>query len=193
MTPSAARPLILASASPRRRDLLREAGYAFEIVPAHTDEVVAATPHATVLGNARVKALTIARQRPEALVLGVDTEVWFGTRVFGKPADMDDALRMLRELNGQTHEVYSGVCFAWDGGASERTLVEITRVHFHRRREEELRTYLARIGPLDKAGAYAAQDDDGGMIASVEGSYTNVIGLPMETLARELDSLRESS
>lgn len=189
MIPVAARPFILASASPRRRDLLREAGYTFEVVPAHTEEVVAATPHDTVLGNAREKALAIARQRPEALVLGVDTEVWFGARVFGKPSDMEDALRMLRELNGQTHEVYSGVCLAWDGGANEHTFVEITRVHFHQRSDEELRAYLARIGPLDKAGAYAAQDDNGEIIAQVEGSYSNVIGLPMEALGREIGAL----
>lgn len=189
MTPIAARPFILASASPRRRDLLREAGYVFEIDPAHTAEVVVSTPHDTVLGNARTKAHAIARQHPGALVLGVDTEVWFEGRVLGKPADMADALRMLSGLNGRTHEVYSGVCLAWDGGASERSFVEITRVHFHQRTDDELRAYLARIGPLDKAGAYAAQDDDGTMIARVEGSFTNVIGLPMEALTRELAAL----
>lgn len=183
------RPFILASASPRRRDLLRDAGLAFEIIPAHTEEVVAATPHDTVLGNARTKAQAIARQRPDALVLGVDTEVWFRERVLGKPADMDDALRMIRELNGRTHEVYSGVCLAWDAGASERAFVEVTRVHFHQRTDDELRAYLARIGPLDKAGAYAAQEDDGVMIARVEGSFSNVIGLPMEALTRELATL----
>lgn len=183
------RPLILASASPRRRDLLREAGYEFEIVPAHAEEIVRATPHETVLGNARAKAHAIARQRPDALVLGVDTEVWFGDRVLGKPADMADALRMIRELNGRAHEVFSGVCLAWEGGARERTFVEVTRVHFHHRTDDELRAYLARIGPLDKAGAYAAQEDAGVMIARVEGSFTNVIGLPMEALARELAAL----
>lgn len=182
------RPLVLASASPRRRDLLREAGYAFEIVPAHAEEKVAASPRETVLENARAKARAIARQRPDALVLGVDTEVWFEGRVLGKPADMDDALRMIRELNGRTHEVYSGVCLAWDGGAEERTFVEVTRVHFHRRTDDELRAYLARIGPLDKAGAYAAQEDDGVMIALVEGSFSNVIGLPMEALTREMSA-----
>jgi septum formation protein len=169
--------------------LLREYGYAFEVVPAHTPETVVATPRDTVLGNARAKAHAISRARPEALVIGVDTEVWFGNRVFGKPADMEDAMHMLRELRGQTHEVYSGVCLAWDGGASERTFVEVTRVSFHQRTDDELRAYLARIGPLDKAGAYAAQDDRGEMISGVEGSYSNVTGLPMEALARELASL----
>jgi len=178
------RPLILASASPRRRDLLRERGVSFEVVPAHSEETVESTPEATVIGNARRKAATIAMQRPDALVLGVDTEVWFAGRVFGKPVDMDDALRMLRELNGRVHEVYSGVCLAWNGGSNEYTFVEITHVHFHQRTDDELRRYLARIGPLDKAGAYAAQDDHGEIIARVEGSYSNVIGLPMEALEK---------
>lgn len=189
MTPTPHRPLILASASPRRRDLLLEHGFAFTVLPSHADEVVASTPRETVAENARLKALPIARAHPGALVLGIDTEVWFAGRVFGKPADMDHALRMLQELNGQTHEVYSGVCLAWDGGARLHEFVETTKVHFHHRTEPELRAYLARIGPLDKAGAYAAQDDHGEMIAQVEGSYTNVIGLPMEALLRELVQL----
>jgi septum formation protein len=186
------RPLILASASPRRRDLLRERGVSFEVIPAHSDETVESTPEATVTSNARRKAAAIAAQRPDALVLGVDTEVWFGGRIFGKPSDMDDALRMLKELNGRTHEVYSGLCLAWDAGAKERTFVDVTHVHFHHRTDDELRKYLARIGPLDKAGAYAAQDDQGEMIARVEGSYTNVIGLPMEVLEQELGEIRSN-
>src|SRR5262245_66619113 len=106
------------------------------------------------MGNARRKAAAIAELHPEALVLGVDTEVWFGGRIFGKPATMDDALRMLGELNGQTHEVYSGLCLAWNGGAEKRELVDVTRVHFHRRNGDDLRRYLARIGPPDTARAY---------------------------------------
>jgi len=189
--PPAERPLVLASASPRRRDLLREYRYTFEVVPADVEEINLGTPHETVLGNAQRKALAIARLRPDALVLGVDTEVWFGGRVFGKPADLDDAFRMLRELNGKTHEVYSGVCLTWNGGERDHGFVEITRVHFHSRTDAELRAYLARISPLDKAGAYAAQDDHGEMVAQVEGSFSNVIGLPMEALARELSTLGE--
>jgi septum formation protein len=186
------RPFILASSSPRRRDLLRERGVSFEIVPAHCEEAVEASPEATVLGNARRKAAAISVQRPEALVLGVDTEVWFAGRIFGKPASMDDALRMIAELNGQTHEVYSGVCLAWNGGVHEHTFVDVTHVHFHQRSEEQLRRYLQRIGPLDKAGAYAAQDDRGEMIARVEGSYTNVIGLPMEALEKAMTEIGET-
>ena len=183
-----ARPLlVLASASPRRRALLREHGFAFEVVvPRGVEEIapVHLSPGETVLANARAKAGAVARERRDVIVLGVDTEVFFEGRVLGKPADMAAAFAMLSRLNGRTHEVYSGVWIAGQG--RERGFIEITRVHFHRRSDEELRRYLARIGPLDKAGAYAAQEDHGEMIARVEGSFSNVIGLPMDRLANEL-------
>lgn len=176
--------LVLASASPRRRALLKEHGYEFEVViPKGVEEIAPEhlSPGETVLANARAKAHAVSAWHPEAIVLGVDTEVFFEGRVLGKPADMDAAFAMLGRLNGRTHEVYSGVWVV--GRGKERGVVELTRVHFHRRSDAELRRYLARIGPLDKAGAYAAQDDGGEMIARVEGSYSNVIGLPMERLA----------
>ena len=162
---------------------------AFEVVPADVDEVAPAhlSPAETVLWNARLKARAVARVHADAIVLGVDTLVAFGGRTFGKPADMAEAFAMLGMLNGRAHEVFSGVCLVAPEG--ERAFVDMTRVHFHRRTDDELRAYLARIGPLDKAGAYAAQDDAGGMIARVEGSFTNVIGLPMERFARELTVL----
>lgn len=142
------------------------------------------SPGETVLANARAKARAVARLHPGAVVIGVDTEVFFEGRVLGKPADMEGAVAMLGRLNGRTHEVFSGVWII--GRGMERSFVEITRVHFHRRTAEEMRRYLARIGPLDKAGAYAAQEDRGEMIDHVEGSFSNVIGLPMERLAVEL-------
>ncbi len=178
--------IILASTSPRRRALLAEYGYRFEVVAPEGVEEIAPpdlSPGDTVLVNARAKARAVARLRPGATVLGVDTEVFFEGRVLGKPRDMDNAFAMLSRLNGRTHEVYSG-CWLVEPG-NEHGFVEITRVHFHERTPDELRSYLGRIGPLDKAGAYAAQNDDGGMIARFEGSFTNVIGLPMEALARE--------
>jgi septum formation protein len=144
------------------------------------------TPEELVLENAQMKARAVGKGRPDALVLGIDTLVAFDGEVFGKPADMDAAFAMLQRLNGKTHEVYSGLCFFYGAASRESCFTEITRVHFHHRSDDELRRYLARIGPLDKAGAYAAQDDRGEMIASFEGSFSNVIGLPMETLEREL-------
>lgn len=183
-----ARPLlVLASISPRRRALLQEHGYRFEVVAPEGVEEIAPpdlSPADTVLANACAKARAVARTRLEGLVLGVDTEVFFEGRVLGKPRDMEDAFAMISRLNGRVHEVYSGCCLIEQG--RERRFVEITRVHFHHRTPEELRAYHARIGPLDKAGAYAAQDDNGEMIAHFEGSFSNVIGLPMEALEREL-------
>ena len=182
--------LVLASASPRRRQLLAEHGYDFTVAPADVEEIAPAhfTPREVVLWNARIKAVAIARAWPGEIVLGVDTLVAFGGRIFGKPRDMEEAFAMVSELNGRTHEVFSGVCLTRAATGEERTFAEMTRVHFHHRSEAELRAYLARIGPLDKAGAYAAQDDRGDFIARVEGSFTNVIGLPMEALAESLKS-----
>src|SRR5690606_15520160 len=99
-----------------------------------------------------MKARAVARQYPDARVLGVDTIVAFEGEVFGKPRDMEAAFAMLRRLNGQMHEVYSGVSLVELGGIRETNFTEITRVHFHRRTDDELRAYLDRIGPLDKAG-----------------------------------------
>ncbi len=180
--------LILASASPRRRQLLAEHGYDFTVVPADVEEIapVYFTPREVVLWNARIKAQAIARQHPGELVLGVDTLVAFGNRIFGKPRDLDEAFAMVSALNGQTHEVFSGVCLTRLADQKEHTFAEVTRVHFRQHNPPRLRAYLARIGPLDKAGAYAAQDDRGELIAKVEGSFTNVIGLPMEALVAAL-------
>ena len=142
------------------------------------------SPGETVLANARAKARACVVSHPDEVMLGVDTEVFFEGRVLGKPADMDAAFAMLRRLNGRTHEVYSGVWIV--GRGRERGFIEVTRVRFHRRTDAELKRYLARINPLDKAGAYAAQEDRGEMIASVGGSFSNVIGIPMERLREEL-------
>lgn len=183
-------PLILASASPRRRALLREHSYDFQVIPADVTEV--APPHLTpreiTLFNARAKAHAIARSHPEAIVLGVDTVVEFEGEIFGKPADLRAAFTMVRRLTGKTHEVYSGVWICHRASQREKGFVEITRVHFRRLTDAQIRAYHASIHPLDKAGAYAAQDDNGELIDRVEGSFSNVIGLPMDALA---DALRE--
>lgn len=185
-------PLILASASPRRRDLLLRDGYDFTVLPADVTEI--APPHLTpaevTLFNARLKARTIATGRPDALVLGVDTVVAFEGEIFGKPRDMDEALAMVSRLNGAVHEVWSGVWLT--RGGRETGFNEVTRVRFRRLGEAQLRAYLARIAPLDKAGAYAAQDDRGELIECVEGCFDNVVGLPMKSLARALKSFRST-
>lgn len=183
-------PLILASASPRRRELLQELGCEFSVEAAEVAESAPGhlSPGEITLRNARAKAVAVARKHPQSLVLGVDTEVVFEGEVFGKPLDMEAALAMVWRLNGRAHTVYSGLWLCHWESRWEHGLIDITRVHFHRLTKPQIRAYHARIGPLDKAGAYAAQDDGGELIARVEGSFTNVIGLPLETLAQALSA-----
>ncbi len=184
--------LVLASASPRRRSLLAEHGYDFSVVPADVEEISPAyfSPREIVLWNARSKAHFVARQHADETVLGVDTLVAFDGRIFGKPRDMNEAVAMLDALNGRSHEVFSGVCLVRGSRRKEHTFSEVTRVHFRQLSRVQLRHYLDRIHPLDKAGAYAAQDDQGELIERVEGSFTNVIGLPMEALAAAVAQFR---
>ena len=186
-------PLILAATSPRRRRLLLEHGYNFQVIPAGVDEIAPAylSPGEITLFNARSKSLTISQTHPKALVLGVDTVVSFEGEVFGKPATMDEALDMLRRLNGRAHEVFSGVWLRHGATGKEKGFIDVTRVHFQKLTVAQLRTYLNRIGPLDKAGAYAAQEDQGELIARVEGSFSNVTGLPMEALAKAIEEFKE--
>jgi septum formation protein len=136
--------------------------------------------------NARLKAHSIKHLNHDGLILAADTVVALGERIFGKPADMQDAASMLAELNGRAHVVHSGVCLLAAETLEERVFVVSTTVRFHTLSNAEQAAYLLRIKPLDKAGAYAAQDDDGALIAGYEGSFSNVIGLPMEALALQL-------
>jgi septum formation protein len=183
--------LILASSSPRRKELLSQYGYQFEIRPADIQEV--APPHLSaqeiVLLNARLKCSAVAALFPGAVVLGVDTLVAFQDEVLGKPPDMNAAERMLERLNGNTHQVFSAVTLQWLAREVTQEFVVATQVTFRNLSPEDRRIYLHRIGPLDKAGAYAAQDDQNTLIARVEGSFSNVVGLPMETLAPTLAAL----
>jgi septum formation protein len=181
-------PLVLASASPRRSALLTRDGFAFTILPADVDEIAPAhlTPAEITLANARTKALAISAQQPDAIVLGADTIVAFDGEIFGKPRDMDHAFEMVSRLNGRIHEVWSGVWLVRGAPALETGFNEVTRVRFRTLDDAAIRAYLARIGPLDKAGAYAAQDDDGELIECIEGCFDNVVGLPMKPLTRAL-------
>lgn len=186
--------LILASASPRRRQLLAEYGYAFTVQPADVEEVM--PPDLTVaeitLYNARMKAQAVAERNPDAVVLGVDTLVALDGVNLGKPADLDEAFGMLTRLSGRIHEVYSGVWAARRRDKLERGLVEVSRVKFRPFDAAQIRRYMERIHPLDKAGAYAAQDEEpGSIVESIEGSRTNVVGLPMDALAKMLAKIRE--
>lgn len=182
------RKIVLASASPRRRDLLQQHGFAVEMVPSHAKESLPeflTVAEATLL-NAKTKAARVARKRPDALVVAADTLVALDGEALGKPADMDEAFAMLKRLSGRTHIVFSGVWLADGPTGRQLGFIAASRVKFRRMKPAEIREYIKRVDPLDKAGAYAAQRNEMNLIESVEGSYTNVIGLPMEPLAEAL-------
>ena len=173
--------LILASASPRRRQLLADAGFVFDIVVSEVDEILSG--HFTIREatgwNALRKGLAVARAHPDQVVLAADTLVALGQRVIGKPADRTDAARILRLLSGQTHVVASGVFIAHLRRGKSETFSVISRVVFKKLSDRMIEDYLAVIDPLDKAGAYAAQSDGRAIIARIVGSRSNVIGLPL--------------
>lgn len=181
-------PIILASASPRRAELLRSMGHEFQVLPSAAPEVhnedLTAAEVAQI--NAYRKARVAAKQHPDALVIGMDTLVALGTRLFGKPSSMDEAARMLLELQGRTHHVVTGVCLLHLRRHRQRLFADRTEVTFHPLDEGAIRRYLERIDPLDKAGAYAIQDHGEMIVARIDGSFSNVVGLPVERLQAEL-------
>ena len=189
--PYATHPMILASASPRRRDLMEEAGYEFEIIASNVDEVhdEKASLHELTMENAAAKARHVAQQHRERLVIGADTLVAIDDCALTKPADMNEARDMLRRLAGRTHEVCTSVALICEAAAVDRRFEIVTRVTFLPLQEVERDEYLTLINPLDKAGGYAAQEHGDRIISAVEGSWTNVVGLPMEALAAELSAL----
>jgi septum formation protein len=179
-------PIVLASSSPRRQALLAEAGIDFTTVPAVTEELhdPSLGMGNLVLANARAKALEVAATQPEKIVLGADTLVWLGGRALGKPGNLNDAREMLNELSGRVHEVATGVHLVRLDPLVQVEFVEVTRVRFRQFGPETIREYLARVDVLDKAGAYALQEHGDLIVESVEGSRSNVVGLPIErTLA----------
>jgi septum formation protein len=185
----AAGPLLLASASPRRHELLRRAGVVFEIRPADVDERVrdGEAPRAYASRLAREKALAVASRsgaEPPRYVLGADTVVVHAGRIYGKPTDPEDAVRILGELLGHTHRVLTAVALARSDGALLREICVESQVSLRQASVPEIHAYVKGGEPLDKAGAYALQGEGGRFVARVEGSQSNVIGLPLEeTLA----------
>jgi len=171
--------LILASRSPRRSELLKAAGISFEVLAADIDE----TPHPNEAPAAYVERLAIEKARavlalrPGATVLGADTTVTIGGEILGKPESKDDAIRMLRKLNGAVHDVHTGVALVSARGV--RAAVETTRVWFSKMTDEDISWYVATGEPIDRAGAYAIQGFASRFIPRIEGSYSNVVGLPV--------------
>ncbi|MEI8294360.1 MAG: Maf family protein [bacterium] len=186
--------IVLASASPRRLQLVAEAGWSVEVEVSAAEEIEdhSLPPEVLALENAKRKWRVIAERRPEDLIVAADTVVWFGGRFFGKPANIDEARVMLGSLVGRTHEVVTGVVVG--NHSNCREFAEHSLVTFHDLNRQGVEDYISSINPLDKAGGYAAQDDGGRLIANIEGSLSNVIGLPMERLSevlREFQRLQE--
>ena len=181
--------MILASSSPQRRQLLEAAGFQFEVVPSAVKERFDSylTICELTLLNARQKALAVAQRHYDSVVLGADTLVALRGELIGKPRDLDEAAKTLRRLSGQVHQVCTSVCIVYAADAKSVLFHEISQVRFHPLTADKIQAYLAKINPLDKAGAYAAQGAGREVIAEIIGSYTNVVGLPMEKTARALD------
>lgn len=178
--------LVLASASPRRQELLRNAGISFEVQPAHIpeDPLPGEDPRDCAERLAREKAMAIARLRPGDVILGADTVVVVEGQNLGKPVDAADAARMLRVLSGRQHQVITGVCLVADGQcsvASETTFVTMSQIS-----DREIADYVASGEPMDKAGAYAIQGLASRWIPRIEGDYSNVVGLPVALVWRML-------
>jgi septum formation protein len=184
-------PIVLASASPRRQELLKNAGIDFVAHPANIEEVQLAGEGAAYFAErmARDKARAVRASAPENLVLAADTIVVARDQVLGKPTDAADAVRMLSLLSGRQHFVITGVCLIgadFQGKEFEDVRSEKTAVHFAALTEEEIRDYVATGEPMDKAGAYAIQGRASRWISKIEGDYFNVVGLPVDLVRRML-------
>ena len=181
--------LLLASNSPRRRELLTEAGFDFENFGPNVEERfdVDLTLRELTALNASRKALAAARAHPKKVVLAADTLVAIDDHILGKPANKHQAIAMLERLSGRAHEVCTSVFICESVRTRSTSFYEISRVHFRKLNRDEIESYFKRVNPLDKAGGYAAQGFGREIIEKIEGSYTNVVGLPMEKTIRALE------
>ena len=181
-------PFILASTSPRRAELLGLLPVKFQIVASDATEVAHGhlSPREICQLNAHRKARAAARKNPGALVLGADTLVFLNRKIFGKPRNLVEAEKMILQLQGQTHQVVTGVSLIHLRGRREIIFSVSTDVRFHPLNRQQIRRYLAKINPLDKAGAYAVQEHGEQIIAEISGSFSNVVGLPVEEVRAAL-------
>jgi len=168
--------------------LLRQLKLEFEVVPSDAVEISDEhlSPRELCQINAHRKARAVAKKIPDALVLGADTLVFLEREIFGKPRNLDEAKQMLAKLQGRTHQVVTGVCLMHLRAHRERIFAVSTDVTFHPLTSEQISDYLSKINPLDKAGAYAIQEHGEIIVLEISGSYSNVVGLPVEKLREEL-------
>lgn len=187
--------LILASSSPRRRALLESAGFKFEVAESGVEEIARPGEEAPVFAAraAREKALHVASSQPgDVFVLGADTVVAVEGETLGKPADARAAREMLRKLSGGAHQVFTSVCLVRAPGRVVAEALEMTRVTFRDLSDAEIENYIASGEPFDKAGGYGIQGRASSFVSRVEGSYSNVVGLPMERVAEMLRPFLDS-
>lgn len=178
--------IILASASPRRKEILELADLKFDIMPNDAQEITTKTvPNEVVMELASIKAKDIyEKSEKQSMVVGADTVVAYQGQILGKPADKADAKRMLTMLSGQTHEVYTGVCVIEDG--KTKTFYEETKVTFYEISDEQIDHYINTGEPMDKAGSYGIQGKAAVFIKGIEGDYYNVVGFPIARFLQEI-------
>lgn len=181
--------ILLASSSPRRRELLERAGLVFRVVASPAEEIHDETmePWRLCEENALLKARAVAVDHPDEVVIGADTLVFSDGRALGKPRDLEDARSMLRALSGKTHRVCTGVCLIFPGGV-EDVFHDLTEVVFREFGDEVIRGYFAKVDPLDKAGAYGIQEHGEMLVSGIRGSFENVMGLPVGMVVERLMS-----
>jgi len=178
--------LILASASPRRQQLLKTAGFSFEVIPANIDETPnpSHTPEQLVHTLAEQKCMAVYNKMPNTIVIGADTIVVIDGIILGKPSNEAEVFAMLKRLQGRPHIVYTGVCIC--GTQKSVTFSESTKVYMRSLSDEEIYEYIATGEPMDKAGSYGIQERGATLIERVEGDYFTVVGLPLCRLSQEL-------
>ena len=178
--------IILASASPRRKELLTTAGVEFEVLVSEADETVpeGTAPKDAAIMTAEKKALAVAENSRDSVVIGADTIVVIDGIILGKPKDEADAADMLRTLSGREHDVITGVCIT-DGEKTEK-FAQVSRVRFYSLTDEEIADYIATKEPMDKAGSYGIQGRGCVLVESIEGDYFNIVGLPVAATVRAL-------
>ena len=182
---------ILASASPRRKELMTLAGIPFEARPVDADETIlcCTPPEGAVMMLATRKAQLAAEHFPDDLIIGADTIVAVGKHIYGQPDTSEEAFEMLSALSGKTHQVFTGVCIYTKSG-HRNAFCTRTDVTFFPLSEEEIRAYIATGEPMDKAGAYGIQGKGALLVEKIDGDYYNVVGLPISRLVRELKSFK---
>ncbi|SET90426.1 Maf family protein [Lacrimispora sphenoides] len=187
--------LVLASASPRRKELLAQIGITPEIVPSTiAEKITTSVPEEAVMELSRQKAEDVAsRMQPGTYVIGADTVVAAGGEILGKPVSHEDAYRMISLMEGRTHQVYTGVTLVYcgDRGNKVRTFVEKTDVHLYPMSDGEIRAYADSADPMDKAGAYGIQGIFAAFIKGIDGDYNNVVGLPVGRVYQEIKQMFE--